>query len=140
MKSWHEQFSGFRFFIYILKASMLLAFFNLSGKTFQVLGPWNKILSDPWYSVLIEGIVNWEFCLRSWFSSFLWSRQAKPFDISMSKAIKILLLLTDLFQFSNISRRYCWVVKPFRNLHWYFENIFSKICDICSKMRFKYVW
>ena len=36
----------FIFQIIILKASMLLAFFNLSGKMFQILGARNEILSD----------------------------------------------------------------------------------------------
>ena len=47
MQSRHGQFSGFHFFICILKAAMLLAFFNLSGKMFQILGPRNEILSSP---------------------------------------------------------------------------------------------
>ena len=70
MQSRHGQFSGFHFFICILKASMLLTFFSLSGKMFQILGPRNEILSDPWYTVLIGGIVNWEFFLRSQCCSF----------------------------------------------------------------------
>ena len=55
MQSRHGQFSGFHFFICILKASMLLTFFSLSGKMFQILGPRNEILSDPWHSVFIGG-------------------------------------------------------------------------------------
>ena len=35
MQSRHGQFLGFNYFICILKASMQLAFFNLSGKTFR---------------------------------------------------------------------------------------------------------
>ena len=35
------------FFICILKASMLLAFFSLSGEMFQILRPRGEILSDP---------------------------------------------------------------------------------------------
>ena len=76
MQSRHGQFSGFQFFIFILKASMLLTFFSLSGKMFQILGPRNEILSDPWYTVLIGGIVNWEFFLRSQCCSFLCSKRS----------------------------------------------------------------
>ena len=46
------------FFICILKASILLAFFNLSGKMFQILGPMNETLSDSLCTVLIEGMAN----------------------------------------------------------------------------------
>ena len=41
-----------------------------------------------------------------------------------------------LFHFSNIARRHSWVLKPFRNPHWYLRNIFSKICGICLYMHF----
>ena len=59
MQSRHEKFTRFHFFIYILKASMLLTFLNLSGKIFQILGPRNETLSDPWYTVFIGDMVNW---------------------------------------------------------------------------------
>ena len=74
MQSRHGLFSSFRFFICVLKVSILLAFFNLSGKMFQILGPRNEILSNPWYTVLIRGIVNWEFFLRSQCCSRLFSK------------------------------------------------------------------
>ena len=67
---------GFQFFICILKVSMLLAFFNLSGNMFQILGPRNEILSYPWYTVLIGRIVNWEFFLRWQCCSFLCSKSS----------------------------------------------------------------
>ena len=69
-----------------------------------------------------------------------WSRQSKAFNKFVSKAPNILLLSTDLFHFSNIARRHCWVLKPFRNPHWYFENIFVKNCDICSDMHFSSIF
>ena len=64
------------FFIYILKYSMLLAFFNLSGKMFHMLGRRNEILSDPWYSVLIGGMVNREAFLRTYCYSSLCSKSS----------------------------------------------------------------
>ena len=71
MQSRHRKFSDFFFFICILKAFMLLTFSILSGKMFQILGTRNEILSDPWYTVLIGDMVNWEFFLRSQCCSFL---------------------------------------------------------------------
>ena len=44
---------------------MLLAFFNLFGKMFQILGPRNEKFFDPWNTVPIGGLVNWEFFMRS---------------------------------------------------------------------------
>ena len=76
MKSRRGQFSGFHFFVCILKVSMLFTFFSLSGKMFQILGPRNEILSDPWYTVLTGGIVNWEFFLRSYYCLFLCSKSS----------------------------------------------------------------
>ena len=64
----------------------------------------------------------------------------KSFGKSVGKPPNILLLSTDLFHFSNIARRYCWVLKPFRNPHWYLANIFSKHCDICSNMHFSNIF
>ena len=68
------QTSGFHFFLCILKASMLLACFNLSCKMSQILGPRDEILCNPWYTVLIGGIVNWEFFLRLQSCTFLCSK------------------------------------------------------------------
>ena len=76
MQSRHEQFSGFHIFICVLKTSILLTFFSISGKMFQILGPRNEILSDPWYTVPIGGVANWEFFLRSWYCSFLCSKSS----------------------------------------------------------------
>ena len=76
MQSRHGQFSGFHLFISILKASMLLAFFNLSCKMFRILGPRNEILSDPWYTVLVGSMVNWEYFLRLCCCSFLCSESS----------------------------------------------------------------
>ena len=76
MQSPHGQLSGFHYFICILEASMLLAFLNLSCKMFQILGPRNEILSDPWYTVLIGVMVNWELFLRSQCRSFLCSKSS----------------------------------------------------------------
>ena len=47
LQSRHGQFSGFHFFISDLNVSRLLAFFNLSGKMFQIVGPKYEMLSDP---------------------------------------------------------------------------------------------
>ena len=76
MESRHGQFSGFKFFICILKASMVLVFFNLSGKSFKILGPTNEMLSNPWYTVLTGGIVNWGFYLRLQCCSFVCSKSS----------------------------------------------------------------
>ena len=76
MKSRNGQFSGFHFFVCILKFSMLFTFFSLSGKMFPILGPRNEILSDPWYTVLTGGIVNWKFFLWSYYCSFLCSKSS----------------------------------------------------------------
>ena len=43
---------------------------------FQILGPRNEILSEPWYTVLIGGIVNREFFLRSQCYSFICSKSS----------------------------------------------------------------
>ena len=42
-----DNFQASIFYFIFHKASMLLAFFNLSGKMFQILGAKNEILSDP---------------------------------------------------------------------------------------------
>ena len=57
--------------------------------------------------------------------------------IKYCKVTNILLLSTDLFHFLNIARRHSLVLKPFRNPHWYFENIFSKSCGIYLNMHFE---
>ena len=59
----------------------------------------------------------------------LWATHGfnKAFNKYVSKAPNILLLSTDLFHFSNIARRHCWVLKTFRNPHWYFEIYSQKI-------------
>ena len=63
----------------------------------------------------------------------------KP-SINLRKASNILLLSTDLFHFSCIARRHCWILKPSRNPHWYFKKIFSKNGGICLNVHFSYIF
>ena len=59
-----------------------------------------------------------------------WSRQWNAFERSVSKAPKTLPLSTDLFHVSNITRKQCWVLHPFRKPHCWFKKMLSKKANI----------
>ena len=65
-----------------------------------------------------------------------WSRQSNAFERSVSKASKTLPLSTDLFHVSNITRRQCWVLYPFRKPRCWFERMLSKKVDIWTNIHF----
>ena len=65
-----------------------------------------------------------------------WLRQSSAFERSVSKTPKTLSLSEDLFHVSNITRRQCWVLYPFRKPHCWFGKMLSKKVDIWVNIYF----